>query len=189
MENFTNSHDTRVNSRDLQIRTSIITGVIAGIILGIPYVNIINCCFLVFILSGFFAVFIYNRKSDSLRIPDSLIIGVITGFTCGLVSKAIEIVLYLLGYNQQLHYTEMMMSFFENMELPPEAAVRMNEQFNEALEMARNMSVADILKNSLMFIILAIVFTTLGSLIGGLIFKKEPEAVSDANPDEEENPE
>lgn len=157
---------------DLHLKVSILCGIIMGIITGVPYINLINCCYLIYLGGGLLAVYIFSRRSDMLRMSDSLIIGIITGFICGLIARIIDAVLFLLGFNQQEHLMETMMSFFENMELPAETAIQLNEQFNEALEMARNQTIGDILKFTLITIIMSIIFTTIGSLIGGLLFKK-----------------
>ncbi len=174
---------------NVHLNVSIMTGLVAGIIIGIPYINLINCCFLGYLGAGFIAVYLFNKRSNVLRLSDSLVIGVITGFVIGLVSKIIDIILYLLGFNQQVHFMEKMMAFFEKMDLPPEAAIEMNEKFNEAIEMAKNQTIGTIIKHGLTALIMSIIFTSVGSLIAGLIFKKQPEVITEDKEEKPENPE
>lgn len=163
----------------LHAGTGILTGIIMGLISGIPFINMLNCCFIVYLGGGILSVFLFSRKSDILKLSDSLILGIIAGFTCGLLSSIIDLILHALGFNQSVYYMEMMLSFFERMELPAETAIQLNEQFLEALEQAKNLTIADMIKGAFYAIIFSIIFTVIGSLIGGLLFKKEAEGPSE----------
>lgn len=169
------------------IKLSVITGIIMGIVGGTPYLNLINCCFIVYLGGGFLATYLFSKRTTVLNLSDSLVIGIIAGFACGVTMNVYDLVFRLLGFNQAVHMLEVMMDFFEKLELPAEVAIQLNEQFMEQMEIAKSMTAADRIRAALYSIMFSIVFTVIGSLIGGLLFKKDIDLLSDNGPDNQSN--
>ena len=165
-------NETRL-AKDAYVKTAVPVGIVAGLLSGLPFINMLNCCCFYYLGGGFLAVFLLSRRSDIMTLVDGLLCGVITGFATGVVASLLNGISLMLGFNQGLYAVKTMMKLYEKIELPPEAAVKINEQLAEQMENLQNMTVADVLKNSLIAIVSAIVVCAIGGLIAALIFKKE----------------
>jgi hypothetical protein len=150
------------------LKPTLIGGAAFGVIGSIPCVNLLNvlCCSLI-MGGGFVAAYLYANDCKKLGNPfgaaDGLKLGLGAGFFYWLVSSIIS------GIFQILMPTDIdeMIDQFEAAGMPPEAL----DQIEAAAEiMAGAAGVLLVLGVTFIF---AMVFSVIGGLIGGMVFKYE----------------
>ena len=161
------------------IKATVIGGLSAAVLSSIPLVSCLNiaCCSLL-IGGGFLASFIYSRDvaaaGGTFAVGNGAAVGLVTGgfYAVGTaVTSAITRVLIDINPAEQFELVREQMEQSGN--LPPEA-LEMLDQVSGFLETSGG---------GLLFIIgfgfsllLGAVFCTVGGLIGGAVFKKDPPA-------------
>lgn len=140
-----------------KIKAALIGGAIAGILSAIPAVN--YCCCLWALIGGVVAAFLYVKKSPVPVTPGD---GAVLGAIAGAIGIALIIVL---GIPLNLLMGAALGSLIQSM-MPPEQAAQMNEM------MAAGVGIANAIKSAVILSIVAVIFSTVGGLLGVVIFEK-----------------
>ncbi|HTR82693.1 MAG TPA: hypothetical protein VMM58_13780 [Bacteroidota bacterium] len=146
--------------------------IIAGIS-AIPGLNLINvCCCAGILLGGFLAVFFYNQEMtaemDPLTSNDCVRLGALAGVIAAVAGTVISMLVMLVFGNIAI---EMMMRIIHrmNIELPP----NIDEMINQGME--EKISFFGMVFSLFLNLIIDIIFSTLGGLIGWSVFKPKPQ--------------
>jgi hypothetical protein len=144
-------------------------GLITAGISTVPGLNLLNCfCCAGILLGGFLAVFFYRDlivpETEPLTINDCYRLGALTGVVASLAGTIISILIMLMFGNIA---AEIMVKIFAkmNLEFPPE----LQRTLDEALQ--SEMTVMGILFSFFFTLVLDIIFSILGALIGWSVFK------------------
>jgi hypothetical protein len=146
--------------------------IIAGIS-AIPGLNLINvCCCAGILLGGFLAVLFYKQEltpeMDPLTSNDCIRLGAFTGVIAAVAGTVISVVVMLVFGNIAI---EMMMKIVHrmNVELP----ANVEQMIDQGME--EKPSIFGMMFSLFFNLIIDVVFSTLGSLIGWSVFKPKPQ--------------
>jgi hypothetical protein len=77
----------------MDVKNMLIPGIVLGVVVGIlgavPFVNLCNICCLWIVAGGFVAAYLYGRDT-TVELVDGAVVGVIYGFTYGIVVSVTE---------------------------------------------------------------------------------------------------
>lgn len=155
------------NSSPSMLKATLIGGAVFGLIGAIPCISAINlfCCALV-IAGGFLAAYLYSgeckRYGAEFRAGNGAKIGLVAGIFYWIVNSIVQGLLRIVMGEPDL---EEVLDQLESADVPPEI-LDMAEQAIEVMGGASGVIIG--LGVSL---ILALVFSTIGGLIGGAVFK------------------
>jgi len=163
-----------MNQAPSMLKPALISGVAFGVAGSIPVVNWINCaCCALIIGCGFFAAFLYSKDSRAagfafrpgngatVGLVAGLLYGVISGILGGIISSALG-----MGDWQEV-IDQIQMS---GADIDPEVL----EGISHFMESSGGLMM--ILIGLFFALVLGAIFGTLGGLIGGSVFKVEPQA-------------
>ena len=146
--------------------------IIAGIS-AIPGLNLINvCCCAGILLGGFLAVFFYKQElapdMDPLTSNDCVRLGALTGVIAAVAGTVISVLVMLIFGNIAI---EMMMKIIHrmNVELP----ANVEEMINQGME--EKISIFGVVFSLFLNLLIDVIFSILGSLIGWSVFKPKPQ--------------
>jgi hypothetical protein len=160
------------------LKPTLVAGVACGVLASIPFLGDLLICFCCspILACGFMAAYLYSNKCKSAQVRFSP--G--TGATVGLISGAFCALTYTIcsGLKTALMGTglEEAIEAMEQMEgIPPEVLDGMRD-------FADNTSVAFLIVLVFFFmVILSAIFSTIGGLIGGAVFRVEPKQPEPGN--------
>ena len=159
------------------LKATMIGGLSAGFVGAVPLVGIVNlCCCALVISGGFFAAFLYSNECKSLGVEFRAGNGAMVGLVAGLFYSLATTV--FAGIVQLLMPTDIdeMLEMLEGFDLPPEA-VETATRFAEG-----STGIVGMMIGFFFWLVVAAVFSTIGGLIGGAVFKVEPPAAPPAPP-------
>jgi hypothetical protein len=86
--------DTMGFNSELMLKPMLIGGIVCGIIAGIPVINCLNCCCLMYIASGAIAAYLILKKAP-VSMNDIALAGAGSGFIAGLIGGILNFVFSL----------------------------------------------------------------------------------------------
>jgi hypothetical protein len=163
-----------MNQAPSMLKPALISGVAFGVAGAIPFVSALNCfCCALVIGSGMLASFLYSKESRAagfaFRPGNGATVGLVTGLICGAVTGVLSAIINRsTGMNDWQEAIEQMQT--AGAEIPPETL----DQITTFLET----SGPTVFSLGLIFVCLVCgaIFGTIGGLIGGSVFKVEPQA-------------
>jgi hypothetical protein len=150
------------------LKATMIGGLSAGFAGAVPLVGAINaCCCALVIGGGFFAAFLYSNECKSRGVEFRPGNGALVGLVAGLFYSLATTVMG--GIVQMLMPTDIdqMLEMFDRFDMPPEA-VETATRFVEG-----STGVIGMILGFFFWLVIAAVFSTIGGLIGGAVFKVE----------------
>ena len=152
-----------------KMRPALIGGVVLGVLSALPFISAVNaCCCAWAIAGGLLGSYLYVKQSAAPASPgDGAAVGVIAGLIGAVIYVVVGLPLGLLTGNATIG---MMGGLVERM--GPEAA----EAFRKQVEMMQNQSTAEQLvaaiPTALIGSVLLVIFSTIGGLLGVVLFEK-----------------
>jgi uncharacterized protein involved in cysteine biosynthesis len=153
------------------LKSTLIGGALFGFIGAIPLLNMINCaCCALVVAGGFLASYLYSRECRGqgveFRAGGGALVGLVAGLFYAIMNSIIG------GIVSKLMPTDVdqLVEMLEQFDVPPESidiAVKMLEGSGTFMGMLIGFFVV---------LLIAAVFSTIGGLIGGAVFKVIPEA-------------
>ena len=147
----------------------------------IPFVNLLGCCLIIQILGALLAVHLYTSKYHLTLSPGKgIVLGILSCLLGGIAAFVVTMILQKLGldFSQQM-LQEQMIKWAESFGGPEVA-----EQMREEIERQNAQGVG--LVQVIVGLVFSVIFNALGGLIGGAIgaaiFKRAPEAIPPAPP-------
>jgi hypothetical protein len=150
-----------------KLKPAIIGGVIVGLLSAIPFVNFGNiCCCLWALLGGAVAAKLFiGSSSDRVSVGDGALVGVLSGLVGAAIYIVLGIPLAILAGNV---INGVMLRMMEN--AYPEQAEMMRRQ------MEAGQSIVRTILYGFIWAILLVAFSTLGGLLGTVIFEKRKDS-------------
>jgi len=163
-----------MNQAPSMLKPALISGVAFGVAGGIPFVGAINClCCALVVACGMFAAFLYSKESRraglGFRPGNGATVGLVAGLVCGAITGVLSSVINRgRGMDDWQVALEQMQA--SGADIPPETL----DQITTFLET----SGPTVFTLGLIFVCLVCgaIFGTVGGLIGGSVFKVEPQA-------------
>lgn len=158
------------NAAPSMLKATLIGGSAAGAAAALPIIGALNClCCSLVIGGGFFAAYLYSRDCQqagaAFRPGGGAIVGLVAGLFYSIAGTVVGVVVRAIMPEQDM---DQIMEQLEGLDLDPEA-LDMVEGF---MEMGQSASGVVIM--FFVTLLIAAVFSTIGGLIGGAVFKVEP---------------
>jgi len=157
------------NSSPSMLKATLIGGGTAGFVAAIPIVGMLNCaCCALVVAGGFFAAYLYSneckRQGSEFTSGSGAIVGLVAGMFYAVTSVIVGwIVNKLTGQSIEKIIDQIEAT---GQELPPEAEPLIEFLLNTS-------SFVLILMGFFVTLLIAAIFSTVGGLIGGAVFKVE----------------
>jgi len=154
---------------------ALIGGAVFGVAGAIPYLNILNClCCALVIGSGFLAAFLYSKECRKTNMAfgggGGAKVGVLAGVFYTVFGTIVQWIIGLVT-GATFDFEEAIAQIESNPQIPPETA----DGIISVLESIGSGGMWILVPFSL---VIALIFATIGGLIGGAVFKVEPAAPS-----------
>lgn len=158
------------------LKPALIGGGVFGVLAAIPYLDVFNtctCCSLV-IAGGFLSAYLYSKECRAAGSPFSPGNGALVGLIAGaFFALATTLVGTLVVFYFGKPAIAWLLETLQNMpNLPPEAQDQIGESRRQLAEQA--FSVMSAVLGFFMSMLLGAIFSTIGGLIGGAVFKVQP---------------
>ena len=148
------------------MQPALIGGLVAGVLSALPFVNFLNACCCLWVVSGGIvaAYLLQEREPNPIQVADGALVGLMAGIFGALVNFVLSIPVTLLTAPMQ---RAMMERFIESGNFPPE----MREMLTTGTG-----TVLGIILGFFAALFAGIVFSTLGGILGAVIFRKKSTA-------------
>jgi uncharacterized protein YqgC (DUF456 family) len=142
---------------------AIIGGLVAGVLSALPFINLLNACCCLWVVSGgvIAAYLLQERQANPIQVGDGALVGLLAGAISAFVSLLVTIPVTLLLAPMQRAVLE---RFINNGNLPPEMREMMSSGFGTVL---------GIVAQFIFALFAGLVFSTLGGILGAVIFRKK----------------
>jgi hypothetical protein len=160
------------NQAPSMLKPTLIGGMVFGLIGGLPFISMLNCaCCSLVIGGGFLASYLYSkecrREGAGFRPGGGALVGLVAGLFYAIAQTVVDGIFKKIMPQPD---PQQIVDMLEQFEMPPES-IDMAMKFMEGAGTFMGMVF-------LFFLVLlvAAVFSTIGGLIGGAVFKVTPEA-------------
>ena len=147
-----------------KLQPGLLGGLFIGILSALPFVNIANCCCLWVITGGMLAAYVMQQNhAEPITVGDGALVGLLAGFVGAITHLLVSLPL-------QAYLGPIMSGWSDNMmrgrrsDMPPELRRLMNEMGPQTI----------VLIGGVIFGGIALVFATLGGMLGAVFFRKAP---------------
>ena len=148
----------------------LIGGMFTGVLSALPIVSVANCCCVWLIGGGAITAYLLQQgQSEPISLADASVGGCLAGVFGAFVSAVISVPIQLLTQPLQRQMADL---FRGNADIPPELA--------EMVEQLSGASVGAVLFGFVVMLLLGMVFSTLGGLLGSIVFRPSRPATKDA---------
>jgi hypothetical protein len=137
---------------------------VTGVLSALPFVNLFNACCCLWVVTGgvVAAYLLQEREPTPILVGDGAIVGLMAGVIGAFVNLVISIPVTLLLAPMQ---RAMLDQFIDNGSLPPEMREMVSSGFG---------TVAGIVFGFIFALFAGVVFSTLGGVLGAVIFRRKP---------------
>ena len=162
-----------MNQAPSMLKPVLISGLAFGVAGGLPFIGAINCfCCALVVGSGMLASFLYSKESSAAGIAfrpgNGATVGLVTGLVCGAVTGVLSTIISRgTAMNDWQEAIEQMQT--AGADIPPETL----DQITAFLETSGPAVFA--LGMVFLCLVCGAIFGTIGGLIGGSVFKVEPQ--------------
>ena len=141
----------------------LIGGAFIGVLSALPIISIANCCCLWLIGGGMVTAYLLQQgQTGPVSVADGALGGCLAGVCGAVVYVIVSIPVQLLTLPIQERMAELVGG---TADLPPEVA--------EMLDQISGVGVASVLFGFVFMLVLGVIFSTLGGLLGAVIFRRE----------------
>jgi len=157
------------------LRPTLIAGVAFGAVASVPFLNLLNCaCCALVVGCGFFGSWLYagecRRQLLGFRPANGAVVGLVAGAFYAMTASILETVLHLLIGDPTAKVLLGALRGIPN--LPAENRETLEQALRQAAEATP--TVGSFVLGFFMAVLVAAVFSTLGGLIGGAVFRCSP---------------
>jgi len=158
------------NHAPSMLRSTLIGGTVFGFLGGIPIVGGLNClCCSLFVAGGFLAAFLYSKECAAAGVEfkpgNGALIGLVAGLFYSVTTAIVSGIVSMLMPTDP----EQMIDMMEQMGVPPESLDI------AAKWMESSTGIMGLIFGFFIALLLAAIFSTIGGLIGGAVFKVQPQ--------------
>ena len=141
----------------------LIGGTFTGVLSALPIVSVANCCCVWLIGGGVITAYLLQQGQDEpIRLGDAAVGGCLAGVFGAFVSAIVSVPVQLVTQPLQRQLADLVRG---NSDVPPEVA--------EMIEQVSGAGVASVLFGFIFMLVLGTIFSTLGGLLGGVIFRRD----------------
>jgi hypothetical protein len=146
------------------VQPALIGGLVAGVLSALPIINLVNVCCCLWVVSGGLvaAYLLQEREPAPIQVGDGALVGLMAGVVGALVNFVLSIPVTLLVAPMQRAFME---RIIEQGNIPSEMREVMTSGTGTALGLVLTFFFA---------LFAGIVFSTLGGVLGAVIFRKKP---------------
>jgi hypothetical protein len=158
-------------------RPTLTAGILFGALASVPFLNLINCACCALVLGcGFFASWLYagecRRQTLGFRPGTGAVVGLVAGAFYAVTESLLETAIHLAIGDPT---ARAMLRLVESLpSLPAENRDMLEQALRQASEATP--TIASFVLGFFMMVLIAAVFSTLGGLIGGAVFRVSPPA-------------
>jgi uncharacterized protein YqgC (DUF456 family) len=155
-----------VNTTTSKLQPALIGGLVTGVLSALPFVNILNACCCLWVVTGgvVAAYLLQERDANPIQVGDGAVVGLLAGVIGAFVNLVLSIPVTLLLAPMQRAMVE---RFIESGNFPPEVREMMASGLGTA---------AGIVFGFIFALFAGVIFSTLGGVLGAVIFRKKPAA-------------
>ena len=147
----------------------LIGGMFTGVLSALPIVSVANCCCLWLIGGGAITAYLLQQgQSEPISLADASVGGCLAGVFGAFVSAVISVPIQLLTQPLQRQMADLLRG---SADIPSELA--------EMVEQLSGASVSAVLFGFVVMLLLGMVFSTLGGLLGSIVFRPSQPATKD----------
>lgn len=163
------------------LKPTLIAGVVFGAVGALPFFNLINCaCCALVVGCGFFAAYLYSaecrRQGAEFRPGMGALVGLIAGAFYAMAETLVSAVVQLTIGDIA---TRMVLEMMQNLpNIPPEAS----DQLEKFIEQSGTFTAFTLVMGFFMTLLLGAIFSTVGGLIGGAVFRVAPRSTAPPSP-------
>lgn len=156
------------------LKPTLLAGALFGTLAALPVIGLLNCACCALILScGFFGSYLYSREcrrqGAEMRAGNGAIVGLIAGAFYSMVYTLVSAIIQIATGGDFV--TRAILEWIKQLpNLPPDTA----SMVDQALADAGKFGIGRLIMGFLFTILVAAVFSTIGGLIGGAVFKVGP---------------
>ena len=150
----------------------LIGGTFTGVLSALPIVSVANCCCLWLIGGGVITAYLLQQgQVEPISLADASVGGCLAGVFGAFVSAGVSVPIQLMTQPLQRQLADMLRG---NADVPPELA--------EMIEQLSGAGVAAVLFGFVVMLVLGMIFSTLGGLLGGIVFRRDRSVVVNDTP-------
>ena len=139
----------------------LIGGTFTGVLSALPIVSVANCCCVWLIGGGAITAYLIQQgQSEPISLADASVGGCLAGVFGAFVSAVVSVPIQLVTQPLQRQMADLLRS---NADVPPELA--------EMVEQLSGAGLGAVLFGFVIMLVIGMVFSTLGGLLGGLVFR------------------
>ncbi len=147
----------------------LIGGTFTGVLSALPIVSVANCCCVWLIGGGVITAYLLQQgQTEPISLADASVGGCLAGVFGAFVSAVVSVPIQLVTQPLQRQVADMLRG---NAEVPPELA--------EMVEQLSGAGVVAVLFGFVVMLLLGMVFSTLGGLLGGVVFRRSRPLAND----------
>ena len=147
----------------------LIGGTFTGVLSALPIVSVANCCCVWLIGGGAITAYLIQQgQSEPISLADASVGGCLAGVFGAFVSAVVSVPIQLVTQPLQRQMADLLRS---NADVPPELA--------EMVEQLSGAGLGAVLFGFVVMLVLGMVFSTLGGLLGGLVFRRSRPVLND----------
>ena len=149
-----------------KLQPALIGGLVTGVLSALPFIGAFNACCCLWVVAGGVtaAYLLQDRNPSPIEVGDGAVAGLLAGVIGAFVYLILSIPITLLMAPMMTAFTDRMLN---NSELPPE--------FREMLASGVG-TAAGIILSFFAYLVAGLIFSTLGGVLGAVIFRKKPAA-------------
>jgi hypothetical protein len=154
------------------LKPTLIAGVVFGAVAALPFFGILNCaCCALIVGAGFFAAYLYSgdcrRQGAEFRAGTGAVVGLIAGAFYAMMTTLVGAVVQITVGD---FVTKAILEWLQKL---PNMPSESSDAIQRALEGSRNLTPLALLLGFFLNLLLGAIFSTVGGLIGGAVFKVE----------------
>ena len=147
----------------------LIGGTFTGVLSALPIVSVANCCCVWLIGGGAITAYLLQQgRSEPISLADASVGGCLAGVFGAFVSAVVSVPIQLVTQPLQRQMADLLRG---NTDVPPELA--------EMVEQLSGAGMGAVLFGFVVTLVLGMVFSTLGGLLGGVVFRPSRPVVND----------
>lgn len=141
----------------------LIGGTFTGVLSALPIVSVANCCCVWLIGGGAITAYLLQQgQTDPISVADASVGGFLAGVFGAFVSAIVSLPIQVLTQPLQRRMADLLSG---SADVPPELA--------EMVEQLSSAGTGAVLFTFVVMLVLGMVFSTLGGLLGGVIFRRD----------------
>ena len=147
----------------------LIGGTFTGVLSALPIVSVANCCCVWLIGGGVITAYLLQQgQTEPISLADASVGGCLAGVLGAFVSAVVSVPIQLVTRPLQRQMADLLRG---NADVPPELA--------EMVEQLSGAGMGAVLFGFVVMLVLGMVFSTLGGLLGGIVFRPSSPVASD----------